>query len=123
LLSSSPRLIYLFVGHASRVVTFNANSVRRQVVVKKLNIMYNFSAQVMSYILNMLICVGMILLDNLLQCLLFIAMIDLSRIYNNVASLICYVLVMIIIYSQIKIKLKILIYPTLYTRFSLLGPQ
>jgi hypothetical protein len=33
----------------------------------------------MSYKLDMLICVGMILLDNSFQCLLFIAVIDLSR--------------------------------------------
>jgi hypothetical protein len=44
----------------------------------------------MSYILNMLICVGIILLDNLLQCLLFIAMIDLSRTCDSTASLIFY---------------------------------
>jgi hypothetical protein len=51
----------------------------------------------MSYIFNMLICVRLILLDNLLQCLLFIAMIDLSRTCGTAASLICYTLVMIII--------------------------
>jgi hypothetical protein len=61
----------------------------------------------MSYIFNMLICVGIILLDNLLQCLMFIAMIDLSKTCGTTASLICYVLVMFIIYSQIKIKLKV----------------
>jgi hypothetical protein len=58
----------------------------------------------------MLICVGMILLDNLLQCLLFIAMIDLSRTYDTATSLICYALVMFMIYYWIKIKLKVLIY-------------
>jgi hypothetical protein len=60
--------------------------------------MYDLSAQIMSYILNMLIYVCMILLDNLLQCLLFIAMIDLSRTYGTAVSLICYVLVMFMIY-------------------------
>jgi hypothetical protein len=64
----------------------------------------------MSYIFNMLICVGMILLDNLLQYFLFIAMIDLSRTYGTTTSLICYALVMFMIYSWIKIKLKVLIY-------------
>jgi hypothetical protein len=54
----------------------------------------------------MLIYICMILLDNLVQCLLFIVMIDLSKTCGIVASLICYVLIMIIIYSQIKIKLK-----------------
>jgi hypothetical protein len=42
----------------------------------------------MSYILNMLIYVGVILLDNLLQYLLFIVMMDLSRTYDSTASLI-----------------------------------
>jgi hypothetical protein len=45
----------------------------------------------------MLICLYIILLDNLLQYLLFIAMIDLSRICDTV-SLICYALVMFMIY-------------------------
>jgi hypothetical protein len=76
------------------------------------NVTYGFSAQNMSYILNMLICVGMILLDNLLQYLLFIAMIYLSRTCDNTASLICYALVMFKIYPWIKIKLKVLIFPT-----------
>jgi hypothetical protein len=60
----------------------------------------------------MLIYVGMILLDNLMQCLLFIAMIDLSKTCRTAASLICYVIVMFMIYPWIKIKLKVLIYPT-----------
>jgi hypothetical protein len=49
-----------------------------------------------------------LLLDNLLQCLLCIAIIDLSR--TCVTSLICYALVMFMIYFWIKIKLKVLIY-------------
>jgi hypothetical protein len=64
----------------------------------------------MSYIFNMLIYVGMILLDNLLQCFLFIAIIDLSRTCDTATILICYVLVMFMIYSWIKIKQKMLIY-------------
>jgi hypothetical protein len=48
----------------------------------------------MSYILNML---SMILLDNLLQCLLFIAVLDLSKTYFSIAILI-YVLVIFMIY-------------------------
>jgi hypothetical protein len=70
----------------------------------------------MSYIFNMLICVGIILLDNLLQYLMFIAMIDLSRTCNIATSLICYALVMFIIYYWIKIKLKMLIYLSVMTR-------
>jgi hypothetical protein len=75
--------------------------------------MYDFFPPIMSYIFNMLICVGMILLDNLLQCLLFIAMIDLSRTCGTTASLICNALLMFMIYSWIKIKLKVLICPTI----------
>jgi hypothetical protein len=52
----------------------------------------------MSYILDMLNRVGMILLDNLLQYLLFIAMIDLSRTCGSTTSLICNTLVMFMIY-------------------------
>jgi hypothetical protein len=47
------------------------------VVVKEPQVTYGSCSQIMSYIFNMLICVGMILLDNMLQCLLFITMIDL----------------------------------------------
>jgi hypothetical protein len=41
---------------------------------------------------------------------MFIAMIDLSRIYVTATSLICFALVMFMIYSWIKIKLKVQIY-------------
>jgi hypothetical protein len=74
--------------------------------------MHNFFSQIMSYIVNMLIYVGMVLLDNLLQCLLFNAMIDLSRTYDSTVSLIYYALVMFMIYPWIKIKLKMLIFST-----------
>jgi hypothetical protein len=80
------------------------------VIVKKLQVTYSSCSQIMSYIFNMLICVGIILLDNLLQCFLFIAMIDLSRTCGTATSLICYALVMFMIYSWIKIKPKVLIY-------------
>jgi hypothetical protein len=83
------------------------------VVVKKSQVTYSSCSQITSYLFNMLICLGMILLDNLLQCLLFIAVIDLSITYDSTASLICYALVMFIIYSWIKIKFKVLIYPTI----------
>jgi hypothetical protein len=49
----------------------------------------------MSYIL---ICVAMILLDNLLQCFLFIIVIDLSRTYESTIALMCNLLVMFISY-------------------------
>jgi hypothetical protein len=41
----------------------------------------------------------MILLDNLLQYLLFIVVIDLSRTCDSIAILICNVLIMFMIYS------------------------
>jgi hypothetical protein len=82
------------------------------IIVKEHQVTYSFSSQIMSYILNMLICVGMILLDNLLQYLLFIAIIDLSRSCYSTVSLICNALLMFMIYSWIKIKLKVLIFPT-----------
>jgi hypothetical protein len=45
-----------------------------------------------------------------LQCLLFIAMIDLSRTCGSTASLICNALLIFMIHSLIKIKLKVLIF-------------
>jgi hypothetical protein len=50
------------------------------------------------------------LLHNILQYFQFIAMIDLSRTCGTAISLICYTLVMFMIYSWIKIKLKVPIY-------------
>jgi hypothetical protein len=80
------------------------------VIVKEPQVTYDFCSQIMHYIFNMLICVCISLLDNLLQYLLFIAMIDLSRTCDTATSLICYALVIFMIYSWIKIKLKMLIY-------------
>jgi hypothetical protein len=69
------------------------------IVVKELQVTSGFSSQIMSYILNMLIYVGMNLLDNLLQCLLLIAMIDVSRTCGSTSTLICNALLMFMIYS------------------------
>jgi hypothetical protein len=52
------------------------------------------------------------LLNNLVQYLLFIAMIDLFKTYGTVATLIYNAIVIFIIYLWIKIKLKLLIFPT-----------
>jgi hypothetical protein len=73
---------------------------------------YVLNSRIMSYILNMLIYVGMILLDNLLQCFLFIVVIDLSSNFDNTVVLICNSLFMFMIYLWIKIKLKVLLFPT-----------
>jgi hypothetical protein len=79
------------------------------IIVKEPYVTYGFCSQIISYIFNMLICVCMFLLDNLLQYFLFIAMIDLWT-CGTITSLICYALVMFMIYFWIKIKLKMLIY-------------
>jgi hypothetical protein len=82
------------------------------IVVKEPQVTYGSCSQIMSYILNMLICASMILLDNLLQCLLFIAKIDLSRTCSTADTLIYNALVMFMIYPWIKSKLKMLIFPS-----------
>jgi hypothetical protein len=84
------------------------------IIIKESQVIYNFSSQIISYILNMFIYVGMILLDNLLQYLLFIDVIDLHRTCDSTVILICIVLVMFMIYFLIKIKLKILIFSTVF---------
>jgi hypothetical protein len=68
------------------------------VIIKEPQVTYDFYSQIIFYIFNMLICVVMILLDNLLQYLLFVTTIDLSKTYGTTASLICYVLAIFIIY-------------------------
>jgi hypothetical protein len=83
------------------------------IVVKEPQVTYDFSFQIMFYILNILIYIGMILLDNLLQCLLFITMINLSITYGSTASLIYNALLMVMIYFGIKIKIKVLIFSTI----------
>jgi hypothetical protein len=80
--------------------------------IKKLQVTYGSCSQITSYIFNMLICVGMISLYILLQCLLFIVVIDISRTCDSIATLICTALVMFMIYAWIKIVLKVLIFPT-----------
>jgi hypothetical protein len=66
----------------------------------------------MSYILNILTCVDMILLDILLQCFLFIVVIDLSSTFYIIVVSIFNLLFRFVIYFWIKIKLKVLIFPT-----------
>jgi hypothetical protein len=82
-------------------------------VIKEPQVTYGSCSQIMSYTFNMLIFIGMISIDNLLQCLLLIIMIGLSKTCDIFATLICNALIMFVIYSWIKIKLKVLIYPTI----------
>jgi hypothetical protein len=55
------------------------------IIVKEAQVTYGFSSQIIFYLLHILICVGIILLDNLLQC-------------DSTATLICNALVMSMIY-------------------------
>jgi hypothetical protein len=66
----------------------------------------------MSYILNILICVDMIMLGSMLQCFMFIVVIDLSSTFDSTIVSICNLLFIFIIYFWIK-KLKVLIFLTL----------
>jgi hypothetical protein len=88
-------------------------------------IMSYIYSQIMSYILNMFIYVGMILVDNLLQYFMFIIVIYLSSTLNNTVFLICKSLFTFMIYLWIKIKLKTLTFPTIqksyFSHFSLMA--
>jgi hypothetical protein len=61
--------------------------------------------------LNLVICIGLILLD-LLKCLICIVVIDLSSIFDGPAVLRCNSLFMFMIYFWIKVKQKLLLFPT-----------
>jgi hypothetical protein len=74
--------------------------------------MYVLDSRIMSYILNISICVGMILLDILLQWFLFITVIDLASIFHSTFVSLWNLVFSSIIYFWIKIKLKMLIFPT-----------
>jgi hypothetical protein len=82
------------------------------IVVKESQVTYGSYSQIMSFIFKMWIYASIILLDNLLRYLMFIAVIDLFRTCDSIANLIYNALVMFMIYYWIKIKLKVLIYPT-----------
>jgi hypothetical protein len=73
---------------------------------------YVLNSRIMSYILNILIYVDMILLDSLLQCFLFVTVVDLSSTFDSTVVSIYNLLFMFIIYFWIKIQLKVLIFPT-----------
>jgi hypothetical protein len=60
--------------------------------------MDRLNTRIMFYILNMLIYVGMILLNNLLQCFLFIVVINPSSTFNSTTVLIYKLLFMFMIY-------------------------
>ena len=49
----------------------------------------------------------------MVECVILFAMIDLSRSCVDMSSLICCLFIVFMIYFWIKLKLKVLIYPTL----------
>lgn len=57
-----------------------------------------------------MICCSLIALDNMVECVILFAMIDLSRSCVDMSSLICYLFIVLMIYFWIKLKLKVLIY-------------
>jgi hypothetical protein len=59
---------------------------------------YVLNSRIMSFILNILICVGTILLHSLFQCLMLIIVIDLCSTFDNVVVSICNLLFIFIIY-------------------------
>jgi hypothetical protein len=104
---------------------------RNSTVVKEEEASFVLLYLIMYYMLNLVICIGMILLD-LLQCLICTVVINLSSIFDSTAVWICNSLFMFMIYFfflrtlipstqetegyiyfWIKIKLKVLLFPTL----------
>ena len=67
----------------------------------------------MSSILGFVICSVMILVSSMVDVLLMYACVDLSRSCVDLSNLICYQSFIFVIYHWIKIKLKVLIFPTI----------
>jgi hypothetical protein len=82
--------------HINRELHESARGLQKSTTVKK--DMYILNSRIMSYILNILICIGMILLDSLLQCFMFIVVIDLSSNFDSSVVSIYNLLFMFIIY-------------------------
>jgi hypothetical protein len=99
--SSSSRLVYLFVGHAPRVIAFNVNSV-------KLIIIFNWSSSSRNRTSHIVSAFKLYL--TYLMCWSIYAWV--CYIICSAGSLIWYALIMFIIYPWIKIRLKMLNFPT-----------
>jgi hypothetical protein len=97
--------------HLQCVIVQTEWHLHNSTVVKEEEASYIVFSLIMSYMLNLVICIGMILLD-LLQCSIYIVVIDLSSTYDSTTILICNSLFMFMIYFLIKIKLKVLLFPT-----------
>ena len=73
---------------------------------------YDLLSQIMFSILAIMICCSLIVLDSMVQSVFSLVIIDLCRSSIDISSLICYLSIIFMIYSWIKIKLKVLIYST-----------
>jgi hypothetical protein len=82
--TSSSWLVYIFIERALTIVVYNTSLLKLsgvftiQLSSRKNEASYVLYSQIITYILSLMICIDMILLDNLLQCLIYIIMIDLS---------------------------------------------
>jgi hypothetical protein len=62
--------------HLHHVITQTKHRLVHSTVIKDEEPFYVLFSQIMSYILHIMIYIGMILLDNMFQCILFIVVID-----------------------------------------------
>jgi hypothetical protein len=94
---SSSTSLSITHGASSHQLQTPSHGLQKSTTVKE--DMHVLNSQIMSYILNMLICVGIILLESsLLQCFLFIAVIDLSSTFDSTVISIFNLLFMFLIY-------------------------
>jgi hypothetical protein len=96
-------ITYLFIRRTPTIVVCNAPSskvrgVFSNLVVEEEESSYIHLSLIMYFILSMMICICIILLNNLLQCLICIVMVDLSSTCDCTIILICKSLVMFMSY-------------------------
>jgi hypothetical protein len=97
--------------HGLQCVVVTEWRLHNSTIVKDEKTPYVLFSLITYYMLNLVICIVMILLD-LLQCLICIILIHLSTTYDSTIVLICNLLFMFMIYFWIKIKLKVLLFST-----------
>jgi hypothetical protein len=100
--------------HLQCTIIQNERRLLASTVIKEQEALYVLFLTIMSFIMNLMICVGMILL-YLLQCLFNIVVIDLFSTSDSVVVSFFNSLVIFMIYFWIKIKLKVLLFPTIAT--------
>jgi hypothetical protein len=81
--------------HIYHELHYSSHGLQKSILVKDT---YVLDSRIMSYILNILICVGMILLDRLLQWFPFIVGVDLASTIDSTFASICNLFFMFIIY-------------------------